>query len=94
VPIEELRATYHRLETTDSQAVAAFEGFVAAEKNRAERIAARLSPRRRGEHLAAFDSEEYRLELFGRWLRGQGTSPAHLSARGADAEPIANIPRG
>jgi hypothetical protein len=94
VRIDELRATYHQLETTQLEALAAFEAFVAAEKRRIERIAARLSPRRRGEHLAAFDSEEYRLELFGRWLRRQGTNPAQFSSRGADAEPVANAPRG
>jgi phage replication O-like protein O len=94
VRIDELRATYHRLETTQPEVLAAFEAFVAAEKRRTERIAAALSPRRRGEHLAAFGSEESRLELFDRWLRGQGTNPARFSARGANAEPVANTPRG
>jgi phage replication O-like protein O len=94
VRIDELWASYRQLETTQPEAIAAFEAFVGAEKRRIERIAAGLSPRRRGEHLAAFGSEEYRLELFGRWLRRQGANAEQSSVRSGDAEPLANATRG
>lgn len=89
-----LRASYRRLETTQPAALAEFEAFVAAERERAERVAARLSSRRREELVAAFGSEEYRLDLFARWLAAQGPSPRRFHARDAGAEPVATSPRG
>ena len=58
------RATYRRLEQAQlehapPEAFAAFLEYLAAERNRTERFAARLSLHRRAEHLAAFDSDEY-----------------------------------
>lgn len=77
---DRVRTTYRRLEQTAPEAFAAFLDYLAAERDRAERFATRLSLRRRAEHLAAFDSDEYRVELFGRWLRTQPCSFSVVSA--------------
>ncbi|MBX9625557.1 MAG: replication protein [Gemmataceae bacterium] len=84
---ERARAAYARLEQTRPEAITAFTGHVAAERQRAERIAARLSPRRREEYLADFDSRDRQLELFARWLAGDGAVFAQSPrGRGASGE--------
>ena len=42
--------------------------------DRAERVAAHLSPTRREAHLRTFDEPARRLELFGEWLEREGRS--------------------
>jgi hypothetical protein len=77
-----LRATYARLENERGAAYAAFSEYVDQERARAARIAAQLTPRRREEHLAAFDRPERRLELFEEWLAspGGGMDTSRLTA--------------
>ena len=72
---DRVRSAYHRLEQDQPEVFAAFREYLMAERERTERFAARLSLRRRAEHLAAFDTDEYRLELFGRWIRSQPLLP-------------------
>ncbi|MBX9578870.1 MAG: hypothetical protein K2X87_01055 [Gemmataceae bacterium] len=69
-------SAYRRLEQDQPEAFAAFREYLVAVRGRAERFAARLSLRRRAEHLVAFDTDEYRLELFGRWLRTRPSPPS------------------
>jgi hypothetical protein len=67
-----LRDSYGRLEKTRPDAITAFMAYLAEEQDRARRYTARLSPRRREESLAAFDTEEHRLRVFARWLETEG----------------------
>jgi hypothetical protein len=67
-----LRAAYARLEKERGEAYTAFREYVDRERERAARIAAQLTPKRREEHLAAFDRPERRLQLFEEWLASQG----------------------
>ncbi|MBX9623409.1 MAG: replication protein [Gemmataceae bacterium] len=73
-----LRADLARLERARPDALAAFRAFVAAERDRAERFAGRLSPRGRAEFLAQFDTPDHRLALYERWVAttGRGDRPA------------------
>ena len=61
-----------RLEREHPEAFTAFEAFAAAERVRAGRFAEQLTGRGRVDFLAEFDSGAYRLELFERWLGGEG----------------------
>ena len=61
-----------RLEREHPEAFSAFEAFAAAERVRAGRFAEHLTGRGRVDFLAGFDSGAYRLELFERWLGGEG----------------------
>lgn len=87
---ELVRADYARLERTRPEAITAFTGYLTEVRRRAERIAARLSPRRRAEYLADFDSRDRQLELFARWLAGDGAAFApSTQGRGARGDRAA-----
>jgi len=66
--VERLRVSYAQFEKSKPDAVTDFLGFVASERVKAERIAEKLSERGRGEYLAQFENDDYRLTLFERWL--------------------------
>jgi hypothetical protein len=68
---ERLREAYGRMEEARGEAYTAFNDYVEEKRTQAERIASLLSPRRREEHLAAFDEPERRLLLFEEWLRSR-----------------------
>lgn len=91
---ERARADYVRLAETHPEAISAFTRHLAAVRRRAEQIAARLSPRRRDEYLADFDSRDHRLELFARWLRGDGAVFATRGPGGAARGPGDVAPTG
>ena len=61
-----------RLEREHPEAFTAFEAFAAEERGRARRFAEQLTGRGREDFLAGFDSAAYRLEVFERWLGGEG----------------------
>jgi hypothetical protein len=76
---ERPRKAYDRMEEARGGAYTAFNDYVEEKRTQAARIASHLSPRRREEHLAAFDEPERRLLLFEEWLRsreGPGTVEA------------------
>jgi hypothetical protein len=76
---ERLRKAYDRMVEARGGAYTAFNDYVEEKWTQAARIASHLSPRRREEHLAAFDEPERRLLLFEEWLRsreGPGTVEA------------------
>jgi phage replication O-like protein O len=79
---ERLRVAYLQLEKTQPGAILAFEGFLKAERIRAERFSHLISPDRRAQVQADFDRPERRLELFGRWLevRKHGRAAVAVSA--------------
>ncbi|MFL5342816.1 MAG: hypothetical protein ACJ8F7_22000 [Gemmataceae bacterium] len=62
-----LRRDYARMEKEQGAAFLAFMAHLAAERQKAERVAEQLSAPRRAEYLASFESGERRLELFARW---------------------------
>lgn len=64
-----LRSAYRQMEAEGGDRMADFLGFLESERVKALRIANNLSEARRQQHLAAFDEQERRLELFGKWLR-------------------------
>jgi hypothetical protein len=65
---DRLMERYSLMEQEQGKAYAAFTEHVARERARVSRIALHLSPERRAEQLAAFDSLEHRLQLFDEWL--------------------------
>ncbi|MBX9578820.1 MAG: hypothetical protein K2X87_00795, partial [Gemmataceae bacterium] len=91
-----LRADLARLEQTRPEALAAFDAFVAAERERAGRFAARLSAKGRGEFLAQFDTADHRLALYERWVAAAGrgavrneTGPPAGPQTGVTGDPAA-----
>jgi hypothetical protein len=68
-----LKADYGRMQKARGEPYTAFCRYLQRERERAERMAARLSPRRRDEYLDAFDHPDRLMELFERWLT---TDPA------------------
>lgn len=82
-----LKDSYGLLEKTRPDAITAFSAYLAAEKDRARKFAARLSLRRGEEYLASFDSEEHRLGAFARWLQTEGRG---FVSSGAQGEAIPN----
>jgi hypothetical protein len=62
-----LRQDYALMEKEQGATFLAFMGYLAAERQKAERVAEQLSAPRRAEYLASFESGERRLELFARW---------------------------
>lgn len=81
-----LRREYRRLVRGGGDRLAAFEAFVAAERDRVGRVAAHLSPARRAEQLAAFDRPGHRLALFARW-RPVAASTGRSADPGARRRP-------
>jgi hypothetical protein len=81
---ERVREAYGRMEEARGGAYTAFNSYVKEKRAQAERIASHLSPRRREEHLAAFDEEERRLLLFEEWLRSR-EGPGCLAADTGEA---------
>jgi hypothetical protein len=70
-----LRVAYRQLEKTGGEAFRALCEYVEQERAKTDRIAHRLSPRRREELLAAFDCPERRLELFEAWTNAVSGFP-------------------
>jgi hypothetical protein len=68
VTLMKLRAAYETMETSDEEALAAFNRYVEEEKRRMAPMARLVSEPRRVQLLAAFDHPERRMELFERWL--------------------------
>lgn len=66
-----LAQTLRQMEKGQEGALSAFVEHLASERRKAERIASRLTPARRDEYLASFNSEEHRVEVFARWLERQ-----------------------
>jgi hypothetical protein len=75
-----LRVAYRHLETTGGEPFRAFCEYVEQERARTDRIALRLSHRRREELLAAFDHPERRLQLFEAWTNAGSGLPAQQAA--------------
>ena len=70
-----LRQTYDRMENEQGEAFLAFTAHLAEERKKSEKMAEQLSAPRQAEYLASFDTEEHRMELFGRWLERQNRPP-------------------
>jgi hypothetical protein len=87
---ERLRSAYLQLEKTQPGAILAFEAFVKAEREKAERFSQVLSPERQALVVAEFGRPERRLELFGLWLqttkhdRAPAVGPSEAVARVAE----------
>jgi hypothetical protein len=84
-----LRVAYRQLEKTDGEAFRAFCEYVEQERAKTDRIAHRLSPRRREELLAAFDHPERRLELFEAWSNSGSGFPVPPAAAASAEGPHA-----
>jgi hypothetical protein len=82
---DRLMERYSLMEKTQGKAFAVFTEHVARERARVSRIALHLSPERRAEQLASFDSLEHRLQLFYEWLKLQERMGA--LARAASRSP-------
>jgi hypothetical protein len=82
-----LRVAYRQLETTGGEALRAFCEYVEQERAKTDRIAHRLSPRRREELLAAFDHPERRLQLFEAWTNAGAGFPVPPTAAASAEEP-------
>ena len=86
-----LRADLARLERGRPDALSAFRAFAAAERDRAERFAGRLSPKGRAEFLAQFDTPDHRLALYDRWVattgRGDRTAAGAIVDHSLECRP-------
>lgn len=81
-----------RLEREHPGAFTAFEAFAAEERGRARRFAEQLTGRGRQDFLAGFDSAGYRLDVFGRWLGGEGRRfRGHVGAPRARGEGASTV---
>jgi hypothetical protein len=90
-----LSIAYQKLHASGSEALLAFNEFVGKERAKTARIAIYLSPERRDELLASFDSPGRRLELFDAWmksapgfsLQGPGSSAADFRPSPCKLQP-------
>lgn len=67
-----LRATYAQVLKTHPDAITAFETFLASERERATKLLATLTERGKRDYLRNADSEDFKLTVFERWLKGEG----------------------
>ncbi|MBX9581233.1 MAG: hypothetical protein K2X87_13070 [Gemmataceae bacterium] len=84
---------YTLLAKTQPDAIAAFEGYLVTERERAARFADTFTAKGKGEYLRDADSEEFRLTVFDRWLRGEGRRRLRKE-RGLPAVPVGYAERG
>lgn len=67
-----LRVAYARVLKTQPDAITAFETFFTSERERTTKLAATLTERGQRDYLRNADSEEFKLSVFERWLKGDG----------------------